>query len=888
MKKFLTVLLALSVVFTYSFSAVGTAFAADTTASAKLAMLKDAKEIADKMVTTYFDDALKKAVEATQTEVVDAAITDTFEKADYEAAWAAVNAKEALTKDINQKYSDEAKAIAGGALGEKASAGAYAAEVFEISNKDNSNAELTATAIIRNIATKMGDVSGNAVRLKLYNTKKAELISAYDKVDYSLYLNKVDPGDPEGRTYLKEAQDKVAAGLKAIAETAAMTPNEDATFAAGDIKTAIDALNGQITQDLKALEYGNTGIPTGLYKVNGVKTAKEVEADDRQDAADLATIKAAIQQNYVTEMNKLATDKANADAYVTVCNYLAEKGFIENTTAIPAYGDGTVDWKGAVKQIDDLKVFAEKHKAEKDATGAYVRDAAKVDAEVEKAMNHVYGTVANITAAQDKGQTVAAAEKNIGDMSAKTDAADIAFKKESAKAKLEAAKAGVIDEYYAKEAAKVEAKFAEILAEIEAATTEDKVTVAEGKIKTTTTDIKTDWQINSKEDVNNAFKFDTGAAKEDFNAVKLYITYANNQDDKTLLDAGYIDATDEQIKKALSKIYGEAGARTNTEIDALKVDAATVAATLPTVGKKADAKNAVKAAIEALPAKATEADFDAVKAAWEAKKAYEDLGEKLDATLVTKLNTAKDQVKDDMAKNLLIAYAQLDKNDKAAAKALQEKIKAAKALTKADEIFAGATDFDTLGTNIKATLNNIKVAEKDAVKKAINALPLNITLADKAQIEAARALYDAYVAEYTDYEEGINAATDFADCYRDLALAEAALSVLEKDAKVKAVESFKIKTTTKRYDGKKMRVNWTVTAGDESAIDGYRIYFSTKKTNSGYKYLAKTTKKYINHTSIKKNVKKGTRVYYRVRAYVEIDGQRYFSDYSTVGNRIWK
>ena len=37
---------------------------------------------------------------------------------------------------------------------------------------------------------------------------------------------------------------------------------------------------------------------------------------------------------------------------------------------------------------------------------------------------------------------------------------------------------------------------------------------------------------------------------------------------------------------ALTKIYGEAGARTQAEVDALNVDGATVGATLPTVGTK--------------------------------------------------------------------------------------------------------------------------------------------------------------------------------------------------------------------------------------------------------------------------------------------------------------
>ena len=49
--------------------------------------------------------------------------------------------------------------------------------------------------------------------------------------------------------------------------------------------------------------------------------------------------------------------------------------------------------------------------------------------------------------------------------------------------------------------------------------------------------------------------------------------------------------------------------------------------------------------------------------------------------------------------------------------------------------------------------------------------------------------------------------------------------------------------------------------------------------------MGKTKKAYMDN---KKNLKKGKRYFYKVRAYVVVDGQKYFSDYSNKGNRIYK
>ena len=103
---------------------------------------------------------------------------------------------------------------------------------------------------------------------------------------------------------------------------------------------------------------------------------------------------------------------------------------------------------------------------------------------------------------------------------------------------------------------------------------------------------------------------------------------------------------------------------------------------------------------------------------------------------------------------------------------------------------------------------------------------------------------------------------------------------------VKAVESLKITASSTAAKGS-ITVKWKV-VGDYEAADGMRVYKSTKM-NSGYgatPYFI--TKKGAMQYKNTKELKKGTRYYYKVRAYVEIDGVKYYSDYSNKAYRIAK
>ena len=94
------------------------------------------------------------------------------------------------------------------------------------------------------------------------------------------------------------------------------------------------------------------------------------------------------------------------------------------------------------------------------------------------------------------------------------------------------------------------------------------------------------------------------------------------------------------------------------------------------------------------------------------------------------------------------------------------------------------------------------------------------------------------------------------------------------------VEAIKIKASSKATKGA-MTIKWRVVGGNKDAAAGYQVWRSTK-ANKGFKKMITTKKMTYKNT---KNLKKGTTYYYRVRAYAEVDGKVYFSDYSNKAYR---
>lgn len=901
MKKILTVLLALSVVFTYSFATVGTAFAATNVPTDDVKLIQEATAYAKAQLPTTIEKAYKDVV----ADGKNSYITEDAWKAmaakmveDYEGRYDAAMARYLSDKEVNlpsdwKDYPNNLSIVA-----EKL----YGATV---SNEDQ--------RVIADYTTFYNGFSQDNNRWAVAAAKEqfkinyADIISIYDKVDIDLLYSKTTPED--GDTYYEQAVKAIETSKDAV-YALCFDENGEIAFKFGTtntvsgIKAYEDGVEATIAAGstnitaVKAKYYEGTTTVQYYYLV-GIPTISDEEIDDALDAATTAAIKAQVAKNIAVLLNETKSSDAAkdfAEVYGELYNYLAEKApklaklassvkdHEAKMTGIMA-SDKAEDFAKTVEEVADLEAYAEKYAAEKDAAGELVRDPEEVNKLFEKAKLYEYASVTNTKDATIATYTIADAKKDIAAMTTKGDAAKFAFDKEAKKVALDKELAGVLENYYDLEAAQVEAAYADAKAKVDAAESTKDFTDIDADLKKAVDKIRTATEVESLfTTVKMAQELNTQAK-----ALKEYVEY-KNANLKPYEDA-YINPDDEaKLKVLLRDYYIENDARTVEEMKALTGVVEAVAATLPTNKALADAKKAAEDAINALPsvAKTTSADKDAFVNAYNLAEAYNDMYETATGTKGN-LAIAKDKInalKEAMQNDFNLAYAKADKNDKTALRAIASDVADAN-----DELYGTLFDSKFVDPTVNA-LAKIRAAEAANVEKLIKALPINVTLADKAQIEEARAAYDAYVEEYMDYSDPDNGyvPNEFKDIYRDLALAEAALSILEKDAAIKSVESLKVvknHSTAGKTNGKSwIKIMWS-TQGDDSYVQGYEIYKSTKK-NSGYKHSFTTknpANKWYKNTA---GLKKGTRYYYKVRAFVEIDGQKYYSDWSNKAYRIAK
>ena len=367
---------------------------------------------------------------------------------------------------------------------------------------------------------------------------------------------------------------------------------------------------------------------------------------------------------------------------------------------------------------------------------------------------------------------------------------------------------------------------------------------------------------------------------------KYYDAVVGTKDYTATTKAEAVDNAKKLIKDAV--VAKENAKLTYAEIDQIiKENRDAALAKVTDVKTKAELKtmaDALVAQFKALPTTVTMADKDTVLAA---QKAFDDylalagtaksdvnnaylLTNAMTSLMNLEVKAVNDMIRA-LPKTVTLADAKAIEEARAAYKALEttygdyDNETGAKKFNYylAATIQSKVTRYSTL-TAAEAALEKAKIA--DAAAK-ITALTANSTV---AEIEAAKAAYDALA---------LKSKLNFNDeLYAKLVTAVNGVNKIKADA----VKALKLTTKSSAKKGS-ITVKWTV-KGDASVADGYQVWKSTKQSK-GYKKAITTTKKSYKNT---KGLKKGTRYYYKVRAYKVVDGKNVYSDWSNKAYRVAK
>ena len=716
----------------------------------------------------------------------------------------------------------------------------------------------------------------------------------------------------EDYTY-QQAAAKLVEYFKSVVEDYAdkiVNPSVDAyKTAAANIKTYLIAKIAPIGYETTTGNYVKSGI-YDLSVAYGIASnqytiwdadkninkwsADSIAAADKTDAAKVAAVKAQNAAEYAkASVGASAAKIAYLDKWLKVANVLAEEGYdyTQSGKMIVAPDYSTKAYESRADYMEDLEEYAAKYAAEKNADGQLIRDAAKVQDILEDGIAAI-ATAATVPAAND---AKIKAMDDIYKAVDKTIADELAFAKESAKKAMELTIADAEEDeiFYAKELEKAKGYVTTYSAKVDAA--KDKAAVKRAydefadkyKAIDTAEKLANTWKNNMGNDVT--------AEGTIYKAAVGYADYAQGTlEGGAKLNDDYATV----LKDRVADLIGESGARTNAEIKALKEEAVKVAAALPSKDAVKAAKKALKSAVDALPAKGKVADLATVQAVSDAIDAYKDVAKDLNASAdLGTYATVVGQIISDYNTQFAKQVAAISETDEAAITTLKADITAAidaiEALSEYDET-GKLTYMENLKTKLGGYLDDIQETARKAVVAAIKAIPLNVTEADKATVEKARKLYDEYVAKYNDntvfyytnHEAAGHGGYD-KDCFvegyaaDDIAIkaltdAETVLGLNVNPAD--AVKALKLTASSTAKKGS-ITVKWSVVG--EADIDGYQIWKSTK-ANKGYKKAFTTTKKTYKNS---KGLKKGTRYYYKVRAYKVIDGKNVYSDWSNKANR---
>ena len=883
MKKFLSILLALAVGFTFTFGSAMSAFAAP-----KADTLNEAKQkVMDTLVDEYADaqKALKKSMnedgqlaytyDTDKTILVDEANWLTALSIVYSNTVDAIAAKTTeLATDGNYSESDSVDALVAAYVG---------------TTKDAEGLVTAATTAEKPVVT--------ALQAQFADYQK-QLIENVNAVDLTVYRNddKLDSKGISGSVidYEKKSSQYVAGELMKYAATeigkVAYSTEDDTIAKMTALYEAMDTAFETYVHE-KASTPNKAGVITYTYTIQeaiatkySLVTTSAVEASKNQQlaklASNIANYKASGAYSDTTATSN--PSRAEVDAYLAAYN-TANTWLINNEKITYAETSITVNTNDflvnnvneaakAIKDYDDMKTDSAKYdlkQLEKNymniLTNAYTHyDPSHVDAGGNHVDYYSYyrddltdGAINNAVTVAEKAAAVAFVAQEIDDT--------------------------VIDgtvyntyngtPYYELEWAKVkEAIEAHKTAVTNAVTTAD-ITAADKAL----TEALKDKNINSKETVDAMYATAAGklyaTAQKESARIANYATYVTA--DKTGKNALVFDP-DLTEYETLCGWYAANNARTADEVTALYDKACASLAASKSKSEWETAAAAVVTQIAALPkVKAiTLADKEAIKAAYDAYDAITD-SYKVYVTNASTLTKAVAQIQ---------ALEELDIEATLKALPLRSTVTVAdKEAVKAADAKIDAYDDTTMYSShenysVEDLLDKIADIESEDVANMIKALPAPsaIKAEDKAAIEAARAAFDAYIAEYAaDYPWyanwlGASSATnvDSQGFEKTLIEAEKALAALTKfdteDAKA-YVQDLAIAVRTAKV-GKKVKV--TVKADVQTLIDNgytvtYKFYKSTKK-GSGYKNTVnKTANTYTNTNPVKgKN-------YYKVKLVVK-------------------
>ena len=212
------------------------------------------------------------------------------------------------------------------------------------------------------------------------------------------------------------------------------------------------------------------------------------------------------------------------------------------------------------------------------------------------------------------------------------------------------------------------------------------------------------------------------------------------------------------------------------------------------------------------------------------------------------------------------------KNNDATVKAGDIKVTGDMELAQVKDGGAGGGGFVVIP--VETPLDKAKTEANTAISAAASANKY-----DEAEQAEVKSILDKAAADIKNAktEEEVKAIQETAQAELDKVL------TTEEKAQINAVKSidkeiFKAKSKYSKLKGKRaIKLTWNVPKGMK--FDGFEVYRSTKKF-SGYgktPYFTTTKTSYINS----KGLVKGKTYYYKVRAFVIINGEKVYTDYST-------